>query len=36
MAKGWLEGMEGNLGVGVNDGAVRIHGDDNIGRLELL
>jgi hypothetical protein len=34
--KEWLVGMEGNLGVGVKDGAVGIHGEDRIGRLELL
>jgi len=31
-----LVGMEGNLGVGVKDGAIGIHGEDRIGRLELL
>jgi len=36
MAKGWLKGMEGNLGIGIKDGAVGIHGEDHIGRLELL
>jgi hypothetical protein len=34
--KGWLVGMEGNLGVGWKDGIVGIHGEDHIGRLELL
>jgi hypothetical protein len=34
--KEWLVGMEGNLGVGVKDGAIGIHGEDRIGRLELL
>lgn len=28
--------MEGNLGVGRKDGTVGIHGEDHIGRLELL
>jgi hypothetical protein len=36
MIRGWLEGMEGNLGIGVKDGAVEIHGEDHIVRLELL
>jgi hypothetical protein len=36
MAKGWLEGMEGNLGFGVKNGIVGVHGKDHIGRLELL
>jgi hypothetical protein len=36
MIRGWLEGMEGNLGIGVKDGAVGIHGEDHIVRLELL
>jgi hypothetical protein len=36
MAKGWLEGMEGNLAIGVKNGTIGIHGEDHIGRLELL
>jgi hypothetical protein len=36
MARGWLEEMDGNLGIGVKDGTVGIHGEDHIGRLELL
>jgi hypothetical protein len=36
MAREWLEGMEGNLGIGVKDETVGIHGEDHIGRLELL
>jgi len=36
MAMGWLEGMEGNLGLNVKDGTVGIQGEDHIGRLELL
>jgi hypothetical protein len=36
MPRWWLEGMEGNLGIGVKDGAVGIHGENHIERLELL
>jgi hypothetical protein len=36
MARGWLEEMDGNLGIGVKDETVGIHGEDHIGRLELL
>jgi hypothetical protein len=36
MAKGRFEGIEDNLGIGLNDGDVGIHGVDHIERLELL
>jgi len=36
MAKGWLEGIKANLGLGVKEGDVGIHGVDHIGRLEWL
>jgi len=36
MAKGWLEGIEANLGIGVKEDNVGIHGVDHIGRHEWL
>jgi hypothetical protein len=36
IAKGWLEGIEANLDIGLKDGDVWIHGADHVGRLELL
>jgi hypothetical protein len=32
MTRGWFEGVEGNLGVGIKVGRVGIHGENQISR----